>query len=221
MKNPKLSYIIVYIAEISIGLLLLLFTNRIFNYMSVLIGSVIILFGTVKLVLSIKFQQSNQKTLTNYLALILGIILIFAGIFILIMRKTVVSILPILFGAYIILGAVLDLKSSLYLKKVKLTKWWIFLISIGILILGGILTIINPWQNTFVNNQIIGVMMIVKGINDIVILMLSYIGNKEDIEKIEGNDSNSTTVDSTAVELPFKDNEEVEFEEESKDQEMI
>lgn len=221
MKNPKLSYIIVYIAEISIGLLLLLFTNRIFNYMSVLIGSVIILFGTVKLVLSIKFQQSNQKTLTNYLALILGIILIFAGIFILIMRKTVVSILPILFGAYIILGAVLDLKSSLYLKKVKFTKWWIFLISIGILILGGILTIINPWQNTFVNNQIIGVMMIVKGINDIVILMLSYIGNKEDIEKIEGNDSNSTTVDSTAVELPFKDNEEVEFEEESKDQEMI
>lgn len=221
MKNPKLSYIIVYIAEISIGLLLLLFTNRIFNYMSVLIGSVIILFGTVKLALSIKFQQSNQKTLTNYLALILGIILIFAGIFILIMRKTVVSILPILFGAYIILGAVLDLKSSLYLKKVKLTKWWIFLISIGILILGGILTIINPWQNTFVNNQIIGVMMIVKGINDIVILMLSYIGNKEDIEKIEGNDSNSTTVDSTAVELPFKDNEEVEFEEESKDQEMI
>lgn len=221
MKNPKLSYIIVYIAEISIGLLLLLFTNRIFNYMSVLIGSVIILFGTVKLALSIKFQQSNQKTLTNYLALILGIILIFAGIFILIMRKTVVSILPILFGAYIILGAVLDLKSSLYLKKVKLTKWWIFLISIGILILGGILTIINPWQNTFVNNQIIGVMMIVKGINDIVILMLSYIGNKEDIEKIEGNDSNSTTVDSTAVELPFKDNEEVEFEEERKDQEMI
>lgn len=205
MKNPKLSYIIVYIAEIAVGLLLLLFTNMIFNYMSVLIGFVIILFGTVKLALSIKFQQTNQKTLTNYLALILGIILIFSGIFILIRRKTVVNILPILFGAYIILGALLDLKSSLYLKTVKLTKWWIFLISISILVLGGILAILNPWQNNFINNQIIGVMMIVKGINDIVILMLSYIGNKEDIEKIEGNSLSTETVDSTAVELSSQD----------------
>lgn len=202
MKNPKLSYIIVYIAEILIGLLMLLFTEMIFSYLSILIGSVIILFGTIKAALSIKFQQKEQKTLTNYLALILGIILIFAGIFILIMRKDVTSILPILFGVYIILGALLDLKSGLYLRKVKLSKWWIFLISMAILLAGGILGIINPWKNTYANNRLIGVLMIIKGINDIVILMLSYIGNKEDIKSIEGRDLFHDPADSSAIEYP-------------------
>lgn len=186
MKNPKLSYILVYVSEIIIGLLLLLFTNLIFGYMSILIGSIIILFGGIKAALSIKFQQTEQKTIQNYLSLTLGIILIFSGIFILVMREKVSSILPILFGAYIILGAILDLKSSLYLKKVEFSKWWIFLISIGILMTGGIISILNPFKNTFVNNQLIGVLMIIKGISDIVILLLSYIGNKDNIKSIEG-----------------------------------
>lgn len=199
MKNPKLSYIIVYISEITIGLLMLLFTGMILHYMAIFIGSVIILFGGIKAALSIKFQQTHQKTLTNQLSLILGIFLLFAGIFILVMQKTVKDILPVLFGAYIILGAILDLKSSLYLKKVEFSKWWFFLISIGILTVGGILIIINPFKNDFLNNQIIGVLLIIKGISDIIILMLSYIGNKEDMQTIEGNPF-PVTVDSTYTE---------------------
>ena len=199
MKNPKLSYIIVYISEIVIGLLMLLFTNMILQYMAIVIGSVIILFGGIKAALSIKFQQTKQKTLINQLSLILGIFLVFAGIFILVMQKKVQDILPVLFGAYIILGAILDLKSSLYLKKVEFSKWWFFLISIGILTVGGILIIINPFKDSFINNRIMGILLIIKGISDIIILMLSYIGNKEDIQTIEGK-SAPVTVDSTYTE---------------------
>lgn len=201
MKNPKISYILVYISEIVIGILMLLFTNQVFNYMSFLIGSIVILFGLIKSVISIKSQQTEQKTLGNQASLVIGILMVFAGIFILIMHKNVIAIMPIIFSAYIILGAIFDIIEGIKLKKLGFIKWWIFLIISLSLILGSVLTILNLWKSDSINSKVIGVLLIIKGITDIVTLFLSYIGgNKKEHEQI--SQSQTPQIEADFVDSP-------------------
>ena len=175
MKNPKLTYIIVYILEIVLGICMLCFTKNIFNYLTLIIGGIIILFGAINILLSVLNQNKNQKTLANQAALVIGIIIIFAGIIVLIVREKVVTIIPILFGSYIIFCTLLGIRAFVALAKTGFSKWWFFLITALVLSGLGALIIYNPFKSVDITSKITGITLIIKGINDMIVLFLSYI----------------------------------------------
>jgi len=210
MKNPKLTYIIVYILEIVLGMCMLCFTKDIFNYLTLIMSGIIILFGAINILLSVLNQNKNQKTLATQAGLVIGILIIFAGIIILIVKEKVITIIPIIFGSYIIVCALLGIRAFITLAKVGFSKWWFFLITTVVLSGLGALIIYNPWKSSDITSKITGVTLIVKGINDMIVLFLSYI--KDSNIKNSSATEAITVIDAKDEPIPYEENNAVEGE---------
>lgn len=143
------------------GILILLMPNRTINFVTYLIGFILILNGILSL-----FDSGMRFPLFD--PLIIGILSLIFGVVILIYPNLFISLVPILVGFWFIIIGAIRCRLSAVMKDVSGKNWVSLLILALITIVCGFLLIIFPNSGAVSITIVLGILLIVNSITDIV-----------------------------------------------------
>lgn len=161
MKSFRKGYALSSIAFILVGLALLLWPALSLRLVCGLFGLVILIKGISSI---ISYVRAEVRTLFSCFGWIFGAAATALGVFLLIKPETVVSVLPILVGLFVIFDGIMRIQSALELRNAGYRNWWSFLL-LALLSAGlGILMLWNPFETVEVLVMAIGVILLVEGV---------------------------------------------------------
>ena len=160
LRQMKTGTIIMSIGYLLIGLLLLTQPASFLQWICLAFGVVILLTGIVNVVRYFRISGTGFRApflLTG------GVVAIAVGLFLLISPKTVVSILPVVFGLFILLDGCIRIGNSVELAKAHGQKWWLLLLLGLFSVLLGILLIFHPFDALVGVVMLSGILLVVEG----------------------------------------------------------
>ncbi|MDO5326697.1 MAG: DUF308 domain-containing protein [Clostridia bacterium] len=158
------------IATIIIGLILLLFPAVTLNFISYCLGAVALVMGAIRTVRY--FQQDHTYPFLFQSDLVVGLITIGLGIFMMTQPKTVISLIPHLFGILVAGCGVGNILRALDAKKAGLSQWG-FLLGLAIIsVILGVLIMFNPFGALELVVTIIGGGLVYEGATDLFTTLL-------------------------------------------------
>ncbi len=160
MTHMKKGFLLSALAFMLLGLALLLWPEASLRLVCYLFGAVIL----VKGLLSIwGYVRAEERFFFDYFGVVFGVAASALGVFLLFQPDTVVSVLPILVGVYVIVDAVVRLQSAFELKAMGYARWWSFLVLAGLSAALGVLMVVNPFKTVQLLVMAIGVILLVEG----------------------------------------------------------
>lgn len=143
------------------GLVFMIFSGTVVNMIGWVLGGIFCVVGLIYLIGYIRRQMFLSELLFSIISLV-------AGILLLIHPGWIMSILSIIVGVYILIEGALKLKIAIDAKKQQARGWWallvIALISIGI----SIVLIVNPFGISKIFIFLLGVALLLNGIENII-----------------------------------------------------
>lgn len=159
------SQMILGLSAVVLGLILLIApgiaTSLVFNG----IGCICIIIGIFNL---IRYFTLNAKEAIMSNALAAGIIMIIFGLAIILLKETLMSIIPIFFGVTILIGGIGKLQGAMSFRKMHAARWYVELIFACISILFGALILFNPFSTAMLLMRIIGIALLIEGLTDMI-----------------------------------------------------
>ena len=156
-KNELVNNIILLV----VGIILTIWPDETLDLAVNLVGSVVVIFGIINLVM---FFKSNN----DYLTLFIGILSLVAGICIIVKSATIISIIHILLGIAVLADGITNIKTLLDIKNDS-KKWKVLFISAIITTVFGLLLIFRP---LFIADMIIrigGIIIIIAALEGMLI----------------------------------------------------
>ncbi len=157
LKNVSVASILTAIA----GLVLLIMpslTNKIIVYG---IGIVMLLYGLFRMFRYMK-REASEAMIEHDLSI--GLICIVTGLFMLVYSEIVISILPFLFGLFLIYGGARSIQTAFDIKRFHGNNWHIHLIIGIVFAVIGIIAIRDPFGTAQMLTRFIGLGLLVEGI---------------------------------------------------------
>ena len=154
MKNFRKTFPISSVAFILVGLALLLWPEASLRVVCGLFGLVILMKGMGSIY---SFLKAEVRGFFSYFGWLFGAAAVALGIFLLIRPQTVVSILPILVGLFVIMDGVMRVQSAFELRAAGYDRWWSLLILALVSVVLGAVMLWNPF------GMAIGVILMVEG----------------------------------------------------------
>ncbi len=133
--------ILAAVAFMILGIILLNHPDDTIKIVCGILGGVFIVFGTIKIV---HYFYAREKFEYYDFNLMLGALCILVGIVVITKGEVIVSILGIIFGAWIVLSSVNRINISLKIKKVGIKYWYLCLILALALLGAGLYVVFNP-----------------------------------------------------------------------------
>lgn len=161
MKNFRRTVSISSVAFILVGLALLLWPDLSLRLVCGLFGLVILLKGISSIY---AFFKDEVRGFFSYFGWMFGAVAVALGIFLLIRPQTVVSILPILVGLFVIIDGVMRVQTAFELRAAGYDRWWSMLILALISAALGVLMLVNPFGTVELLVMAIGVILLVEGV---------------------------------------------------------
>ena len=158
LKKSTWVDIVVSIIFVLFGALLIAKPNETVGAISIILGIVFIAMGVLKLV---EYYTSDTKE-DNSLALALVAVII--GIVILFASDAILSLFRVILGIWIIIVGVMDLQTILVWKQVKSPYWTVSLVVSMFVILAGIIILSN--KNILITTM--GIIIVIYAILDII-----------------------------------------------------
>ena len=160
MKYMKTSFAAFALVFMLLGLALLLWPEVSLRVVCYLFGGVIL----VKGLLSVwSYLRAGERAFFDYFSLVFGVAAAALGAFLLMKPDTVVSVLPLLVGLYVIVDGVVRLRSALELRAMGYRNWWSFLVLAGLSAVLGVLMVANPFKTVELLVMAIGLVLLVEG----------------------------------------------------------
>ena len=100
--------------------------------------------------------------------LMAGLVLIALGIFVIAKPDVIVSVLPVLFGLLLILGAMSEIQTAFDMKRMESSRWYLSLIAALVLAALGAVILLNPFSTALTLMRFIGVALIVEGVSEFI-----------------------------------------------------
>ncbi|WP_270913770.1 HdeD family acid-resistance protein [Allofournierella sp. CML151] len=161
MKNFRKTFSISSVAFILVGLALLLWPDVSLRLVCGLFGLVILLKGVSSIY---SFLKAEVRGFFSYFGWLFGAIAVALGIFLLIRPQTVVSVLPILVGLFVILDGVMRVQSAFELRAAGYDRWWSLLLLALVSVVLGAVMLWNPFGTVELLVMAIGVILMVEGV---------------------------------------------------------
>ncbi len=158
MKNFRKTFSISSVAFILVGLALLLWPDISLRLVCGLFGLVILLKGVSSIY---TFLRAEVRGFFGWL---FGAAAVALGIFLLIRPQTVVSVLPILVGLFVIMDGVMRVQSAFELRAAGYDRWWSLLLLALVSVVLGAVMLWNPFGTVEVLVMAIGVILMVEGV---------------------------------------------------------
>lgn len=128
-------------------------------------GIVILVKGAASIV---GYFRSEERFFSTHFSLVFGILAFALGVFLLVRPDTVVKVLPLLVGLFILFDGVLRLQYAFDLRRAGFDRWWSYLLlSLLSAALGGLM-VWNPFTTAQVMVQAIGIILVVEGVLNLV-----------------------------------------------------
>lgn len=160
-KQARSFSIVTIIASVIFGVVLLLFPEQSIKYISIAFGAVLILLGLAAII------QFFVKS-ANAFVLSLGIIVMIFGVIICAKYKTIVSLVELLFGLFLLFSGIVDFVTSLQSSVRATSSWWITLLLSVASVVFGVVSIIQPFAVTATLVRFIGAGLLIYAVLDII-----------------------------------------------------
>lgn len=152
---------IVYIA---LGVLMLIAPDAVVNTIVWLLAGYVILMGALYI-----FNYLRNRKLANMdFEFVSGILLVVLGVVIILFAKPIISVLPVFLGILLVLGGASSFVQATGGFQETGKKGIFLLVFSALIVVGGIIVIVNPFQSALVLFQIFGVFTVAMGINDLI-----------------------------------------------------
>lgn len=175
-------------ASVLLGLILLVFPEASIKYISIAFGAVLILIGVWGVI-----QYFAKKSGT--LVMIMGVIVLVCGIIVCVKYRTIISIVELLFGIFLLCSGIVNFISSLQSSVRKTSSWWVTLILSVVSMAFGIISVIRPFAVSTTLVRFIGAGLLVYAVLD----LISYIRFKKISRAVEDAvNRNSEIIDENA-----------------------
>lgn len=158
LKNLSL---ITITAGLVIGILLLFQPDKTVQLVSIMCGITVISLGVGAWISYFTKVKSTILAILGSLAIILGIVLC-------VKYKSIISVVLLLFGIFVLISGIIDLVSAIDAKRNDLKSWLLSLIMAAASIIMGLLVIINPFSSMLILTRILGASLIVYAVMDLI-----------------------------------------------------
>lgn len=153
--------IITIISSAVMGIVLLARPGETLYVVSMICGITMIALGVGAL---ISFFVKDR----NMLLIILAVISVIMGIIVCVKYKSIVSILLFLFGLFILISGIVDLITSIDVKRYGFGDWIVsFLMSLVTAVLG-LLIVVNPFSSSLAVIRLLGISLLVYAVLDLI-----------------------------------------------------
>lgn len=160
MTHMKKGFLLSALAFMLLGLALLLWPQASLRAVCYLFGAVILIKGLLSVW---GYVRAEERFFFDYFGLVFGVAASALGVFLLLQPDTVVSVLPLLVGLYVVVDAVVRLRSAFELRELGYAHWWGFLVLAGLSAALGVLMVANPFETVQLLVMAIGVILLVEG----------------------------------------------------------
>lgn len=182
VKIKNLS-IITIITSLVIGLVLIIKPGETLQVVSLICGVSLILLGAAAWINY--FVKDNAMFMA-----VLGTISLIAGIIVCVKYKSIITIMLLLFGAFLIVSGVIDLLSAVKAKKIGGAGWKVSIAMSAVMIIAGIIVTVNPFTSMEMITRFLGVGLLFYAVMDLIAFF--------QIKKIAGLE---TVVDKNVTEI--------------------
>ena len=144
-----------------VGLVLLLIPGTLNKIIGILIGAALLIVGVLAII-----KYTKEKEEVSNLNLVSGILYSVLGVIIIIYPYSIINLVTICLGVYLVINGLLKLKLAFNLKRVT-DKWIGTLIMSIITVILGILLIFNPFAGITIT-KLAGAFLVVVAIFDLI-----------------------------------------------------
>ena len=188
IQDMKQNYFVNAVIMIILGLVLVIWPHILGVMLCYLLGGALIVMGAIQL---IGFLRGERLGFYNKFSMFMGIVLVLLGIWICTQPRIVLSIIPVVVGIIVLIHGLMDIQYTLDIKRTGSTKWWIALISAILTLIVGLLLVFNPFTAYEISMIMLGIAMLYDGGSDLVLLIFSYLAQKDTDRRVRDFKGNS------------------------------
>lgn len=112
-----------------------------------------------------RFAAARQERLLfAWFSLVYGVLFTVLGIFLLVQPDTVLTILPAVFGVFVLLDSLGRIQNALELRRAGLVRWWGMLFFALLSVVLGVLIILNPFAALTTTVRVIGAVLLIESV---------------------------------------------------------
>ena len=142
VKKLKWNLVLMSLLYLGLGVFLVMKPGTALNIVCYALGGVVLACAAVQL---IRYFVVERGVFQSQLTLISGLICLALGVFLLLRSDIVVSILPIVFGLFVIFDAIGRVQNALDLRRCGYDSWKGFLLLPVLSVVLGVVLILNPF----------------------------------------------------------------------------
>ena len=226
VKKLKWNLVLMSVLYLGLGIFLVLKPGTALNIVCYALGGVVLACAAVQL---IRYFVVERGVFQSQLTLISGIVCLALGAFLLLRSDIVVSVLPVVFGLFVIFDAIARVQNALDLRRCGYDSWKGFLLlpvlSVVLSVVLGVVLIVNPFGAMETLVMAIGIILIVEGAINLLSALYTVLAlrrfaklhpeTQSMLEDLTGEDLNGdgvvapdvtrTDAEATAVELDHVD----------------
>ena len=157
VKKLKWNLILMSLLYVGLGIFLVMKPGTALNIVCYALGGVVLACAAVQLV---RYFVVERGVFQSQLTLISGIICLALGAFLILRSDIVVSILPIVFGLFVIFDSISRVQNALDLRRCGYSSWKSFLLLPVLSVVLGVVLILNPFGAMETLVMAIGIILI-------------------------------------------------------------
>ena len=146
------------------GLCLLLFPQMTTSVVFWGLAGVLIFMGAISLITY--FRVATAKAVSGD-GMASGLLLIVLGLIVGFARKTIASLLPVVFGLVLFIGGVFKTQGAFDLKRMGDERWFVILIGALFSLITGLIVLINPFGTLLTLMRVMGAFLLAEGVQDL------------------------------------------------------
>ena len=143
-----------------VGLVLLIMPNLTNKLIVTGLGIVLLVYGVFRIIRYVR-REATEAMIDHDLSI--GLICAVTGLFMLIYSNVVISILPFLFGLYLVFGGAISIQTAFDVRRFHGVHWNLHLITGIIFIVAGLAAIRNPFSTASMLTRFVGICLLVEG----------------------------------------------------------
>lgn len=168
LKGLKINALATAILYVLLGLAFILWPDVVTTSITVVLGVALVIVGIVYII--DYFRRWDIEYKSNGLAI--GILLLFAALFLFLQSNVIAGAIPVLLGFAVIISGTIKLQNAIVLNRAKDPVWKYILILAAVCFVMGAVFIIDPFATTRVLIIVIGVGLLISGLSDLIIILL-------------------------------------------------
>lgn len=161
-RHLKASMFVMQLVYLALGLALVFAPDMSARVLCYACGAALLAVGLLAVW---RFAAARQERLLfAWFSLVYGVLFTVLGIFLMVQPDTVLTVLPAVFGVFVLLDSLGRIQNALELRRAGLVRWWGMLFFALLSVVLGVLILINPFAALTTTVRVIGAVLLIESV---------------------------------------------------------